>query len=818
MAGKRVHQLAKELGITSKELLEILQSIGEDVQNALASVSEEAEGAVLKKVSRPGSEEPRKKAAAKEKDAKKAVAAKPAARKTSSGKPAAAAKSAAEKKTGAAKKPSPEGPAAEKKARTARKVAAPAKAAAAKERKRPAEDVKPAAKAEEMTATGVEHKAEKGAAPVSTPAEKPSPARHAYAPAKTPAAKPPTPTGKLRQQDRTPIRQRPERRETPRTEKPAPTRQPGTVPMKKKLRVPAGITVREFAQRVGRTPGQIISILMGLGEMITVNQSISEDALALVAEELKVDLEIKSRAREEPAPYEDAPETLQPRPPVVTVMGHVDHGKTSLLDAIRNTSVTDEEMGGITQHIGASVVEYGGKTITFIDTPGHESFTAMRARGARVTDIAVLVVAADDGVMPQTVEAIDHAQAADVPIVVAVNKIDKPEADPTRVRQQLTEFRLLPEEWGGDTVYVDVSAREGTNLDHLMEMILLVAEIQDLKANPDAPASGNIIEARLDRGRGPVATLLVKRGTLARGDALIAGKAYGRVRALLDDKGNAAEKAGPSTPVEVLGLNVVPEAGDEFAVVEDEKKARAIVEARASKEKASEEHGTPRTLSLEDLFRQIQEGEVQEFNLIVKGDTQGSVEAVKDSIAKIKVGEIVVNVIHSGVGAITENDVMLARASNAVVLGFNVRPDSSTLDMAAREKVEVRTYRVIYQLLEELEAALVGMLKPEYEEVKVGEIEVRAVFRVPRQGTIAGAYVREGEVNRNSRVRLLRDGSIIFEGGISSLRRFKDDVRSVSAGYECGVGLENFQDIKEGDVIEVIEMREIPRGGETAES
>jgi len=600
-------------------------------------------------------------------------------------------------------------------------------------------------------------------------------------------------------------------------EKAAP-REPGTKPMKKKLRVPAGITVREFAQRVGRKPSQILSILMGLGEMITINQAISEDALALVAEELKIELEVKSRPPEEVEAFEDAPESLRPRPPVVTVMGHVDHGKTSLLDAIRNTSVTDQEMGGITQHIGASVVTYEGKTITFIDTPGHESFTAMRARGASVTDIAVLVVAADDGVMPQTVEAIDHAQAAEVPIVVAVNKIDKPEANPTRVRQQLTEFNLLPEEWGGDAIYVDVSAKQGTNLDHLLEMLLLLAEIQDYRANPEAPASGNVIEARLDKGRGPVATLLVKRGTLRRGDALMAGKTFGRVRALLDDKGRMMEEAGPSTPVEILGLSSVPEAGDEFAVVEDEKKARAIAEARVSRERAADDRNAVPTLSLEDLFRQIQEGEAQEFNLIIKGDTQGSVEAVKDSIAKIKVGEIVVNIIRTGVGAITENDVMLARASGAVVIGFNVRPDSSTLDMAAREKVEVRTYRVIYQLLEELEAALVGMLKPEYEEIKVGELEVRAVFRVPRQGAIAGAYVREGEINRNSRVRLLRDGSIIFEGGISSLRRFKDDVRSVAAGYECGVGLENFQDIKEGDVIEVVETREIPRGGEQADS
>ena len=576
--------------------------------------------------------------------------------------------------------------------------------------------------------------------------------------------------------------------------------------------------MRDFAQKVGKKPAKIISILMGLGEMITINQAISEDAILLVAEELGIELEVKTRALDVIEVVEDTPESLQPRPPVVTVMGHVDHGKTSLLDAIRDTAVTDKEMGGITQHIGASVVDYDDKTITFIDTPGHESFTALRARGAQITDIAVLVVAADDGVMPQTIEAIDHARAAEVPVMVAVNKIDKPDADTTRVRQQLTEHNLLPEEWGGDTVFVDVSAKEGTNLDHLLEMILLVAEIQDLRANPDAPASGNIIEARLDKGRGTVATLLVMRGTLRKGDAVTAGRTFGKVRALIDDKGRMIDEAGPSTAVEVLGLNTVPEPGDEFMVVEDEKKARALAEARISRERIEEDRKAVRTLSLEDLFQQIQEGEVQELNLIIKGDTQGSVEAVRDSVEKIKVGDIVINIINTGVGAINENDIMLARASNAVVIGFNVRPDSKTQDIAAKEKVEVRTYRVIYQLLEEIEAALVGMLKPEYEEVKIGELEVRAVFRVPRQGSIAGSYVKEGEINRSSRVRLLRDGSIIFEGGVSSLRRFKDDVRSVSAGYECGVGLENFQDIKEDDVIEVIEMREIPRSAETSDS
>ncbi|MBN2027866.1 MAG: translation initiation factor IF-2 [Actinobacteria bacterium] len=807
MAGKRVHQLAKEMGMTSKELLEILQSMGEDINNPLSSLSEETEKAVIKKAGKAKPEKAKKKPAAKQKAAKKPETRKPekkTEKEEGEGKAAASTKA---KDTGTAK---------------ASKPAAKKKAAPAPEERR-ADKEKAAAKAEEKVAAervAPQREEEKAAEAKVSEEKRPQTAQR---PAPTARRSTPDQAGKHGKQT---TRRRPDRREqyrsdkreAQRVERPATPREPGTKPMKKKLRVPAGITVREFAQKVGRKPSQILSILMGLGEMITINQAISEDAILLVAEEIGVDLEVKSRGIGETVIIEDEKESLHPRPPVVTVMGHVDHGKTSLLDAIRNTAVTDQEMGGITQHIGASVVEFEGKPITFIDTPGHESFTALRARGARVTDIAVLVVAADDGVMPQTIEAIDHARAADVPIMVAVNKIDKPEANPTRVRQQLTEFNLLPEEWGGDTIYVDVSAKQETNLDHLLEMILLLSEINDYRANPDAPASGNIIEAGLDKGRGPVATLLVKRGTLKRGNALTAGKAFGRVRAIVDDKGRMIEEAGPSAAVEILGLNSVPEAGDEFVVVEDEKRARAIAEARVSRERVADDSKAVRTLSLEDLFRQIQEGEVQEFNLIIKGDTQGSLEAVGDSVAKMKVGDIVVNVIRTGVGAINENDVMLAKASNAVVIGFNVRPDSNVQDIAAKEKVEIRTYRVIYQLLEELEAALVGMLKPEYEEVKVGELEVRAVFRVPRQGAIAGSYVKDGEINRNSRVRLVRDGTIIFEGAISSLRRFKDDVRSVSAGYECGVGLENFQDIKEGDIIEVVEMREIPRSGDTADS
>ncbi len=788
MAGKRVHQLAKELGMTSKELLEALHAMGVEIQNALAAVDERTEKELKKKL---GESKTKEKTAARGESRKS----------TGVDRLDAGKKMPADRKPQRTAKPAQKTPAEPEE---------PQRAEAKKaERKK---GVEAETRVEKPTASEHDahdrHKAQ--TVKERTPAREKDGRQHPEARPR-PHARPPVKPPERRAADK---REHPSRG----TERPLVHRESGTKPMKKKLRVPSGITVRDFAQRIGKKPSQVISMLMGLGEAAGIDKPISDDALALIAEEIGIDLDIKARAPEGLPEMVDEPESLLPRPPVVTVMGHVDHGKTSLLDAIRNTAVTEQEMGGITQHIGASVVEHAGGIITFIDTPGHESFTAMRARGAQVTDLAVLVVAADDGVMPQTIEAIDHARAAGVPILVAVNKIDKPDANPTRVRQQLTEFNLLPEEWGGDTVFVDVSAKEGTNLDHLLEMILLLAEMNDLRANPGAPASGVVIEARIDKGRGPVATVLVKRGTLRRGDVLIAGKAYGRARALMDDKGRNIEAVGPSFPAEIMGLNAVPEAGEEFVVVEDEKKARYLVETRLARERAEEERKVTRSFSLEELFQRIQEGDVQEFNLIIRGDTQGSVEALRDSIAKIKVGDIVVRIIHSGVGAITENDVMLAKASGAVVVGFNVRPDSKALDLATREKVEIRTYRVIYQLLEDLEAALTGMLKPVYEEEKVGELEVRAVFRVPRQGSIAGAYVKQGEINRNSRVRLVRDGSIVYEGGIASLRRFKDDVRSVSAGYECGVGLENFQDIKEGDVIEVVQMREVPRGETGAES
>ena len=501
---------------------------------------------------------------------------------------------------------------------------------------------------------------------------------------------------------------------------------------------------------------------------------------------------------------------LKERPPVVTIMGHVDHGKTTLLDTIRHTNVTAAEAGGITQHIGAYQVEASGKKITFLDTPGHAAFTTMRARGAQVTDITVLVVAADDGVMPQTIEAINHAKAADVPIIVAVNKIDKPEANPDRVKQQLTEHGLVPEEWGGETIYVPVSALKGEGIDELLEMILLVAEVQELKANPDKRARGVVIEAELDKNRGPVATVLVQNGTLRVGDALVAGNYFGKVRAMINDRGRRVKEATPSTPVEILGLSDVPNAGDPFMVFEDEKQAREIADIRAERQRQKELKVQTR-ITLDDLYKQIQEGDVKELNIIIKADVQGSAEALRGGLEKIDVEGVKVKIIHSGVGAITESDIILASASNAIVIGFNVRPEPNARAMAEQEKVDLRLHRVIYDVIEEIESAMKGMLDPEYEEKVVGTAEVRQTFKVSKVGTIAGCYVTNGKVVRDGKARLIRDGVVIHEGEVDTLRRFKDDVREVAQGYECGMTLKNFNDIKEGDIIEIYVVEEVER-------
>ena len=594
-----------------------------------------------------------------------------------------------------------------------------------------------------------------------------------------------------------------------------PEPEPPAEPTKTGVRVHRGITVKDFAEKLGVSPAEIVKILLGLGEMVTVTQSMSDEAVLLVAEELGASVEIVDPSQEEEEEEEEASAedegALIDRPPVVTVMGHVDHGKTSILDAIRQADVVSGEAGGITQHIGAYQVRHDGREVTFIDTPGHEAFTAMRARGAQVTDIAVLVVAADDGVKPQTVEAIDHAKAAGVPIVVAVNKIDRPEADPARVRQQLSDYGLLAEEWGGDTVFVDVSAKQRTNLDSLLEMILLAADVQlDLKANASTMARGVVIEAHLDKGRGATATVLVKRGTLLAGDAILAGTAWGRVRAMQDERGNSVDEAKPGQPVQVLGWQSVPEAGDEFRALEDEREARRIAQEREQHRREAE-LVEQRKVSLQTLLAQTREGEVPELNLLLKADAQGSVEALEDQLEKLDQSLVSLNVLRKGVGAITENDITLAQASNAIVIGFNVVPTAQARALADEAGVDVRTYRVIYQAVQEIENAARGLLGPEMREVPTGQAEVRATFRVPRVGTVAGCYVTDGVIRRNSRVRLVRDGTVIYETNLSSLKRFKDDVREVATGYECGIGLENFQDIKEGDVIQAFEVQEVAR-------
>ena len=578
------------------------------------------------------------------------------------------------------------------------------------------------------------------------------------------------------------------------------------------ITVPDEITVQELASRLKVTAAEVIKRLMMMGVMATLNQTVDFDTAYLVADELgaKVTREVVVTIEEKLFDEaEDSEDTLLPRDPVVCVMGHVDHGKTSLLDAIRHTNVTHGEAGGITQHIGAYRVNINGKDITFLDTPGHEAFTAMRARGAQATDIAILVVAADDGIMPQTVEAINHAKAAGIEIIVAINKMDKPTANPDNVMTGLTQYELVPEEWGGDVICVPVSAVTGMGISDLLENVLLVAEVKELKANPNRRAKGIVIEAKLDKGRGPVATVLVQNGTLHAGDIVIAGTAVGRVRAMTNDKGKEIEVAGPSVPVEIIGLDSVPVAGDEFNAVEDERMARTLAEQRLEKAK-NEKFQANANASLEDLFSRISDG-VKELNIVVKADVDGSVEAVKQSLVKLSNEEVKVSVIHSAVGGITENDVMLAAASGAIIVGFNVRPDRSALDAAERQRVDVRTYRVIYECIEEIEAAMKGMLAPKFREALLGHAEVRQTIRVPSVGTIAGSYVQDGKITRNAQIRVIRDGIVVFEDKISSLRRFKDDVREVAAGYECGVGLERFNDIKEGDILEAFIMEEVER-------
>ncbi|WP_028776160.1 translation initiation factor IF-2 [Shimazuella kribbensis] len=601
-------------------------------------------------------------------------------------------------------------------------------------------------------------------------------------------------------------RRRNDRRSSQNREKQAPV-------LPKEITVSGPLSVGEFAKLLRKEASEVIRKLIPIGIMATINQEIDVDTMALVAEEFGVQVQYKEEFDEsniEEIEEVDSEESLLERPPVVTIMGHVDHGKTTLLDKIRSTNVTSGEAGGITQHIGAYQVEINGKKITFLDTPGHAAFTTMRARGAEVTDITILVVAADDGVMPQTIEAINHAKAANVPIIVAVNKMDKLDANPDRIKQQLTEYGLVSEDWGGDTIFVPVSAINGEGMEDLLEMILLVSEVQELKANPDKRARGVVIESELDKGRGAVATVLIQNGTLKVGDGIVAGNYFGKIRAMINDHGRRVKVAPPSTPVEILGLPDVPSAGDPVMVFDDEKKARAIADKRNQKQK-EEERGARTRVTLDDLFKQIQEGEVKELNVIIKADVHGSAEAMKGSLEKIDIEGARVKIIHTAVGAITESDVILASASNAIIIGFNVRPEPNARATAEQENVEIRLHRVIYKAIEEIEAAMTGLLDPEYEEKVVGTAEVRQIFKVSRVGTIAGCYVIDGKVVRDGKARLIRDGIVVHEGSLDTLKRFKDDAKEVAQGYECGITLEGYNDMKEGDLIEVYVIEEVAR-------
>ncbi len=582
------------------------------------------------------------------------------------------------------------------------------------------------------------------------------------------------------------------------------------------------MSAQEFAPKLNRTAADVVRFLLNNGEMVTATMSLSDDQMELFALEVGAELLLVDPGQQQELELQalfddsddDDEEAQQVRPPVITVMGHVDHGKTTVLDRIRSANVVEGEAGGITQHIGAYQVDRDGHKITFIDTPGHAAFTQMRARGADATDIVVLVVAADDGVMPQTIEAINHARAAEVPIVVAVNKIDKENADTQRVLAELAERELVPESWGGDTIVVEMSALEGLGIDDLLDQLIVVAELEELTANPTGRAKGIVLEANLDTGRGPVATVLVDKGELNVGDPIVAGAAWGRVRAMIDDQGNQIKTAGPSTPVQVLGLSSVPQAGDEFRAAPDEKIARTVAEAREHHQKVMSQRGDARVKSgvkLEDIFSQIQSGETATLNLVLKADVHGSLEAVTESLRKLERDEVDLTFVHRAVGGITENDISLAATTNSTIIGFNVRPDGKARRLAEAENVEIRTYEIIYKLLEDIEHAMVGMLAPEYEEIVTGEAEVREIFRVPRIGAIAGCYVRSGVITRGSKVRFLRDGTIIWKGAIASLKRFKEDAREVREGFECGVGLSDFQDLKPGDLIETYDEREIAR-------
>ncbi|OUM97472.1 MAG: translation initiation factor IF-2 [Firmicutes bacterium ZCTH02-B6] len=775
MAKVRVYELARDLGVDSKDIVDFLASLGQDVKNHMSTVEDEYVARVLRRFG----------------GAKTAAGTNGAG--SSPGQPQAASP-AQGRAAGSAAAPQSRGVTASQAARPTQgqPVNRPAgQSGAARDHRASSQTARPASEDRRpQSPQGGAQQAQRQAARQAggQPQGKADGRQRGQAPG-----------GKAKGKGH-PMPQRGQR--------PAP--EPGS---RGKLELPESIPIKDLAGKVGVQATAIVKYLFNQGMMVTVNQSIDFETAAKIATRLGFEV-VKPRdpLADALVDQEDPPETLKSIPPVVTIMGHVDHGKTTLLDAIRETRVAASEAGGITQHIGAYQVEWNGKKITFLDTPGHEAFTAMRSRGARVTDIAVLVVAADDGVMPQTIEAINHARAADVPIIVALNKIDKPDANPDRVKQQLADQGLIPEEWGGDTVLVPVSALRRQGLDDLLEMILLVAELRELKANPDRPARGVIIEAELDKGRGPVCTVLVKKGTLRLGDAVVAGHTAGKVRAMLDDRGQPLAEAGPATPVSVLGLDDVPMAGDELVVVADERLARELA-GRRREEMRQQEMQRPVRANLEQLFEQVKAGQLPELPIIIKGDVQGSVEALRGALEKLSREDVRLNVIHAAVGGITKTDVDLAAAANAIIIGFNVRPDATARKVAEQENVDVRTYRVIYDAIEEMKKALEGMLEPEYREVVLGRAEVRALFRVPNVGTVAGCYVTEGKALRGASVRVIRDGTVVHEGAMSSLKRFKDDVREVAQGYECGIGLERFNDLKEGDVLEFFRMEQVPRDG-----
>jgi translation initiation factor IF-2 len=766
MAKKRVHEIAKAQGLTSKELLAALKAAGVEAKAAQSSVEESDALAALKASGDGGGGGTATKTKTKEAPAKAAK------------KGAPAPKPKAEK--------APSKPAAGDGAKPAPGKAAPAQKAGGK----PAADSgapKPAPKAGPKRRRRVVIDSQA--------------ARRDHIAKTQPPPRPPRRRGGRR---RRPMLEEPEDK--------AP-KQPEETPS---IRVNSGATVREVAESLGLSAAEVIKALMKEGEMATLTQTLTDESVESIAKQFDRKIEIVTAAEEEveaPVVEEDADADLVDRPPVVTVMGHVDHGKTSLLDAVRQTQVAAGEAGGITQHIGAYQVSHDGKTLTFLDTPGHEAFTAMRARGAKVTDVAVIVVAADDGVMPQTVEAIDHARAADVPILVAVNKIDKEGADPNRVRTELAQHHELnPEEWGGDTVFADVSAKTKDGLDNLLEMILLVTELEELAANPKAEASGTVVESRLDPGRGPVTGVLVQRGTLQIGDAVVAGPVWGKVRAMLDDKSNRVEEATPGMPVEVLGFDGVVEAGEHVQVVENERKARSLAQERETRLKTEQlARRQARKVTLEEVFQRASEGQLKELNIVLKADVSGSLEALEDEIAKLPQEQVPVNVIHAQTGGINESDVMLAAASDAVIIGFNVRPLAEARRAAEREGVDIRTYTVIYKVTEDLRAAMEGLLEPEEVEEALGQAEVKQTFKASRVGTIAGCLVTDGKVTRSAGVRLVRDGTIVWSGKVGSLRRFKDDVTEVDEGQECGIVLEGFADIKEGDVLEFFETRQVEK-------